>query len=287
MVRFAAIEGGGTKWIAAIAENDPTNLIEKVEFETLPSPHETLTNIKLWLLQRQFDSIGIASFGPIDAKPTSSTYGYITSTPKPGWRDTNVLQLLGIYDEFKGIPFLFDTDVNAPAIAEYTYYQKLHPNSMVTSSAYITVGTGVGVGLVANNLSVKGLLHPEAGHISVRACPGDELFQGSCPFHGTCIEGMCSIGALAKRLNISKRDLPAVADDHVIWNYTAYYIAQLCANLTLIASPERISIGGGVLKRASLFPKIRTHYLQIINGYIQHPKLTIEDIDSYITEPLW
>eukprot|EP00599_Poterioochromonas_sp_BG-1_P000944 CAMPEP_0173148962 /NCGR_PEP_ID=MMETSP1105-20130129/10039_1 /TAXON_ID=2985 /ORGANISM="Ochromonas sp., Strain BG-1" /LENGTH=322 /DNA_ID=CAMNT_0014063731 /DNA_START=67 /DNA_END=1035 /DNA_ORIENTATION=- len=297
MVRYAAVEGGGTKWIAAISEDHPSNIVEQAEFETKPSPAETLTNVKQWLLQRNFVALGVASFGPIDANPNSATYGFITSTPKPGWKNTDVLRLLGVYDELKGIPFIFDTDVNAPAMAEFTYYNQSVEESessgeekkktKITSSAYITIGTGVGVGLVINNGSVKGLLHPEAGHISVRPCAGDEFFEGSCPFHGTCIEGMVSIGALAKRKNCSHHDLPKIPDDDRLWHFAAYYIAQLCANLTLIASPERISIGGGVLKRSILFPLIRQQYLQIMNNYIVHPSLTKDNIDQYITAPIW
>jgi fructokinase len=284
--RYAAVEGGGTKWLVAICENNPWNVVEKEEFETLPSPEETLTNIKNWLSSRSFEAIGVASFGPIDANKNSSTYGFITSTPKPGWRNTDVLKLLGVYDEFKGKPFLFDTDVNAPALAEYKYYLATGETTS-SSCAYITIGTGVGVGLIINEESVKGLLHPEAGHITVRPCVGDEQFDGTCPFHGTCIEGMCSIGSLAKRLNCSKKDLPTIPDDDPVWDKCAYYIAALCVNLTLIASPERISIGGGVLKRSCLFPRIRSHFLRLINGYIQHPLLTEEKIDSYLCAPVW
>jgi fructokinase len=136
---------------------------------------------------------------------------------------------------------------------------------------------------------VKGLLHPEGGHISVRSCQQDHAtgFSGSCPFHGGCIEGMCSIGSLAKRLNCSKHDLPRLEDSHEIWDIAAYYIAELCVTLSLIASPERISIGGGVLKRSLLYSKIREHFLKSLNGYIQHPLLTEENIDHYIVEPLW
>jgi fructokinase len=289
MTRYAAIEGGGTKWVAAICEGEPWNIVEKAEFETVSNPSETLTNVKNWLLTKSFDSIGVASFGPIDANQKSDKYGFITSTPKVGWRDTDVLRLLGVYDEFKTKPFLFDTDVNAPALAEYKYGLKLNENGKSTQSscAYITIGTGVGVGLIINQQSVKGLLHPEAGHISVRPCSGDELYEGSCPFHGTCIEGMCSIGSLAKRLNCKKSELPSIPDDHEVWDKCSYYIAQLCLNLTLIASPERISIGGGVLKRSSLFPRIRAHFIRLLNEYVQHPLLTSGNIDTYICEPVW
>lgn len=282
--RFAAVEGGGTTWVVAIAEDKPDNFLERASFETVDDPSITLTNVKNWLLERQFDSIGIASFGPIDAKVGSSTFGFITSTPKPGWRDTNVLKLLGVYDEFKGKPFLFDTDVNAPALAEYML--NLLENNSISSFAYITVGTGVGVGIVANGHTIKGLLHPEAGHISVRPHPKDS-FEGSCPFHGACIEGMCATGAIAKRLGCPRSELANIADDHEVWDLEAYYIAQLCANLLLIASPEKIAIGGGVLHRLSLFPKIRSHFLQIVHGYIQHPMITTANVDNYIAPSFW
>lgn len=281
-MRIAAIEGGGTAWKVAIAEDQPDNLVERAEFETLPSPEETLTNVKAWLLERNFDCIGVASFGPIDARKGSPTYGFITSTPKPGWRNTNVLQLLGVYDDFKHLPHSFDTDVNAPALAEYILHRQPH----TTSSAYVTIGTGIGVGLVINGETVKGLLHPEAGHISIRLAD-DESFRGSCPFHGSCVEGMCSTVALTARLNCKNEDLPNVSDDHMVWDRTAFYIAQLCANLVLIGSPERISIGGGVMKRHSLLPRIRHHTLEILNGYIQHEMLTPEKIADYICTPFW
>jgi fructokinase len=312
-MRFAAVEGGGTKWLAAITDaNDPSIIHEKCEFETTVSPEETLTKVKIWLKERSgtFEAIGIASFGPVDLNKSSSTYGFITSTPKPGWQNTNVLGLLGIYDEFSSVPFLFDTDVNAPAMAEFTYYNKNTDNSTISSTAYITIGilllshcdsffipfvdlfplgTGVGVGLIVNGSSVKGLLHPEGGHISVRPCHQDlaSSFTGSCPFHGGCIEGMCSIGSLSKRLNCSKHDLPSFPDSHQIWEIAAYYIAELCVTLILLASPERISIGGGVLKRTLLYSKIREQFLKSLNRYIQHPLLTEENIDRFIVEPLW
>jgi len=285
-MKFAAVEGGGTTWVVAIAQDKPENIIERAVFDTVDSPQITLTNVKDWLLQKSFDSIGIASFGPLDANPGSSTFGYITSTPKPGWKNTNVLKLLGIYDEFSDKPFLFDTDVNAPALAEYMLQIQQVQDSSINSFAYITVGTGVGVGIVANGNTVKGLLHPEAGHISVRPHPRDS-FGGNCPFHGACIEGMCATGAIAKRLNCARSELANISDDDEIWDLEAYYIAQLCANLLMIVSPEKIAIGGGVLHRTSLFPKIRQQFLEIVNQYIQHPMISSENIDQYISPSVW
>jgi len=285
-MRFAGVEGGGTTWVVAIAEDKPDNIVKRAVFETVDIPNVTLSNVRNWLHQESFDAIGIASFGPIDAKKGSATFGYITSTPKLGWKNTNVLQLLGLYDEFQDKPFLFDTDVNAPALAEYMMQTSQQQSNIINSFAYITVGTGVGVGIVANGNTIKGLLHPEAGHISVRPHPADK-FQGNCSFHGACIEGMCSTGAIAARLQCARSALAEVSDDHQVWDLEAFYIAQLCANLLLIASPERIAIGGGVLHRKSLFPKIRKQFLQIVNQYIQHPLITEENIDKYITPSVW
>jgi fructokinase len=249
-MRFAAIEGGGTSWLVAIAENTPNNIIEKHRIITT-TPEETLHQISEWLRDKEFDSIGIATFGPVDANPLSSTYGYITSTPKPGWKDTNVLDLLKIKEMKK--PFLFDTDVNAPAFAEHV----MGNNNQTSSSAYVTVGTGIGVGLVVNNQTVRGLLHPEAGHIMVARLEGDN-FPGTCPFHGACIEGMCATGALTARAQLSDPSgLADLTDDDPIWDACAYQLAQLCAQLVYIASPERIRFGGGVMNRTSLYPKIR------------------------------
>ena len=251
MTRYAAVEGGGTSWTVAIAIDQPDNIVEKLNIIT-ETPEITLGKIREWLNERQFDSIGVASFGPIDAKVGSPTYGYITSTPKPYWANTNVLKLLGLYDEFLNIPFDFDTDVNAPALAEYILHKK--PN--MTSSSYITIGTGIGVGLVVNGATVKGLVHPEGGHMLVQPRDGD-VFQGSCPYHGRCVEGMCSSGALCKRLNCDISELPNLDDTHEVWDNFSYYIAQLCCNLILIVSPERIVIGGGIMNRTSLYNKIR------------------------------
>lgn len=268
MVRLAAVEGGGTTWVVAICENTPDNIIDRMTVPT-NDPKETLGSLRAWLSSRQFDAIGlfdilvirvlqrlnalyagIGTFGPVDCDPSSPHYGYITSTPKPGWKNTDVLCLLGVREFNK--PFKFDTDVNAPALAEYF----LHRDSGVKSCAYITIGTGIGVGLVIDGKTVHGLLHPEAGHIRVGRESGD-VFAGTCPFHLDCVEGMCASGALAMRKEINASELPNVPDNDPLWNTCAYYLASLCTNLVLIASPERITIGGGIMQRKSLYNKIR------------------------------
>jgi fructokinase len=253
MVRFAAVEGGGTTWVAAICENSPDNIVDRCVFPTT-TPDETLGNVREWLATKTYDSIGIGSFGPVECDPDSPRYGYITSTPKKGWRDTDVLGLLRVRES--GKPFKFDTDVNAPALAEYY----LHKETGIKSCAYITIGTGIGVGLVIGGRTVHGLLHPEAGHIRTGREQGD-TYPGNCPFHGDCVEGMCASGALALRKGIPAADLPSLRDDDPLWTTCAYYIAALCANLVLIASPERISIGGGIMHRECLYGKIRVSRL--------------------------
>lgn len=163
-MKFAAVEGGGTSWAVAIMEDTCDNIIERTRFSTT-SPEETLGAIKTWLSERTFDAIGVASFGPIDANVNSEYFGFITSTPKPNWAFVDVIGLLGVRE--MNVPFRFDTDVNAPAYAEYI----LDNDSNIASCAYITVGTGIGVGLVCNGRTVHGLMHPEAGTKIIRFSP--------------------------------------------------------------------------------------------------------------------
>ena len=279
-MRLAAVEGGGTTWVVAISEDLPSNIVERSEFVT-ETPSVTLGLIKEWLTKRSFDAIGVASFGPVDCRPSSPTFGFITSTPKPNWGNTDVLRLLGIYNEFKGIPYKFDTDVNAPAFAEFEHRRKTGE----TSCAYITVGTGVGVGLVVNGSGVHGMAHPEAGHLMVAKVVGD-AFPGTCPFHGACIEGLISTGALSKRKNCRAEDLPNLSDDDELWDLTAYYLAQLCASLILMVCPEYIVIGGGLMNRSILFNKIQTQTVQILNGYISLDQI-LKNIDKLIVPSDW
>lgn len=284
-MKLAAVEGGGTTWVVAIMEDSPENIIEMEVFETT-TPSETLGKIRSWLQQKKFDAIGVATFGPVDANPNSATYGYITSTPKPNWENTDVLGLLGTRSDFGSIPCKFDTDVNAPALAEFL--KVTSSGSTIGSSAYITVGTGIGVGLVVNGKPVHGLLHPEGGHVPVKRHPEESSsFRGTCPFHGDCVEGMCSTGALTARKNCTSQDLPSIRDDDVLWDLCAFYIAQLCMTLVLIASPELIIIGGGVLNRTSLYDRIRTHTLSLLAGYIRSDLLQPERISEYIRPSIW
>eukprot|EP01031_Cornospumella_fuschlensis_P028310 gene28310-34182_t len=278
MVIYAAIEGGGTSWVAALI-NDAFETLDEKHFETT-SPEETLSAISEWLSTKSYDAIGVASFGPVDIRKNSPKYGFITTTPKPGWQQTDVLSLLGVRNGSK--PFEFDTDVNAPAMSEYLMGQ-----GQFSSCAYITIGTGVGVGVVINGVSVKGLLHPEGGHIPVVRHPND-IYNCSCSFHTHCLEGYCNNISIAQRLHMDRHQLADIPDDHEVWDFAAYYIAQLCVNLVLILSIERVFIGGGIMNRSGLLDKVRSQTVQLLNGYIDVPQITTADgIRQLIQQPTW
>jgi len=274
---YAGIEAGGTSFCVAIAK-DPniTEIVEKVVFPTT-TPEETLNNVVEWLKQRTFDALGVASFGPIELDQTSNQYGYITTTPKPLWGNADVMGKLKCFNVPKG----FDTDVNAAAISEHSIGNHGRGREIV-STAYITVGTGVGVGIVVDGRPVHGLLHPEAGHMLVPRIAGDQNFKGTCPFHKECVEGFVSTGALAARVGKPASELPQVPDNDPAWESVGSYLAALCANLIYTVSPSVIVIGGGVMNRDVLYPIVRRKTLELLNGYIKSDMLTPGRIDEYI-----
>jgi len=278
MVRFAGVEAGGTSWVVAIAEGEPSNIVARAQFPTT-TPEETLGKVSAWLDAQEggFDALGIASFGPIDPREGSPTYGQITTTPKPGWKFTDVVGAL-TRGRPASLPVLFDTDVNAPAVNEGARLG-------CSSCAYVTVGTGLGVGLAVHGKAVHGVLHPEVGHISVPRRAGDDYEEvKNLRCEGWCeVESMCCSGALAKRAGVAPAGLRELADDHPVWDVAAHYLAALCANLVLTVSPERIVLGGGVLLRRSLFPKVRAQMVEMLNGYIQVDSiLQPAQLDEYI-----
>ncbi|KAF2071891.1 hypothetical protein CYY_006793 [Polysphondylium violaceum] len=273
---FAGIEAGGTGFSLAIASGQPSNIIEKTHINTT-TPEETRENVLNWLRGKEFNAIGLASFGPVDLDKDSATYGYITTTPKPKWGNTDIL---GWFKEFD-VPKGFDTDVNGAAISET--FHGLHKRGPITSCAYITVGTGVGVGVVVNETPIHGLVHPEGGHTFARILPNDKS-EGTCPFHKNCIEGLVSTGAISKRLNLTNDQLKNVGDEDPVWTTIGHYLAQLCANITLLISPQVIVLGGGVFNRKILYDIVRKETINILNGYIKSKYLTIEYIDQYIVQ---
>jgi len=280
-VRYAGVEAGGTSFSVAISEDpDTSKIIERVNIPTT-TPEETVRTVVEWLKQRQFDALGIASFGPVDLDTQSEYYGHITTTPKPGWGFTPLLKAFEVFSVPKG----FDTDVNAPALSEATIGgHSPNPARPLSSCAYITVGTGVGVGLMVGGAPVHGLVHPEGGHLLVPRLHNDLpiQFKGTCPFHADCVEGLVATGALAARLKIPATDLPKVPDTDNVWEITGHYLAALCANLVLTVSPSVIVLGGGVMNREILYSIVRRKTLELLNGYVKSPALTPEKIDKYI-----
>jgi fructokinase len=218
-------------------------------------------------------AVGIASFGPVDLNPASTTYGYITTTPKPGWQ---MVDIAGQVRDRLGVPVGFDTDVNAAALGEYRWGAAQGDDPVV----YITVGTGIGGGAFVNGRPVHGLIHPEMGHLLLPPVPGDE-FPGICPYHGRCLEGMASGPALGTRAGKPAKDL---APDDPLWDLEARYLALAVANITYVLSPRRVILGGGVMEQRQLFPRIHEHVLALTNRYLRHPAVQ-EDIASYIVPP--
>mmetsp|Transcript_91779 Transcript_91779/g.201209 ORF Transcript_91779/g.201209 Transcript_91779/m.201209 type:complete len:381 (+) Transcript_91779:70-1212(+) len=280
MPRYAAVEGGGTTFVVCIAEesiSQPTTIIERTEFPTR-TPAETIPEVAKWLAERDYDSLGVAMFGPIDMDPASPTWGWVTTTPKPGWGNTDVM---GPLLKVRNVPCMFDTDVNAPALEEFRHFAR--PGE--SSCAYVTIGTGIGVGLVVNGRCVRGLVHPEGGHIPTLKRLPDDNFKGVDIWHPWSVEGQCSAPALASRAGVSQNALKDLPDDHEVWDDAAYMLGALCATLCALLSVERIVLGGGVMLRESLFPKVRKSMRTILNGYIQHPRVTEDGpsgIDGYI-----
>lgn len=246
--------------------DDPQNIVEKTRIDTT-TPAETLAAAVAWLKTQTFDSIGIASFGPIDLNKQSETYGFITSTPKPHWGNTEIVGV--IQRAFPGVPVGWDTDVNAPAMYEVTHGG--HGN--ISSAVYITVGTGVGVGICVEGTPVHGYMHPEGGHCQVPRAQADidNDFHGTCPFHGACVEGMVASNSIAARTGLDRRELESITDDDQVWDTIAHYMAFLCVNITFMVSPDVIVIGGGIARRAKLFDLIREKFVKAVNKYGQQP----------------
>lgn len=271
MALLGAIEAGGTKFVCGVG-TETGEVLERVNFPT-ETPAETIRNVVSFFQLKNVEALGVGSFGPIDPRKDSPTYGYVTSTPKPHWGYFPFL------DELKKhftIPIGFDTDVNIAALGEQTWGAAQGKSNCL----YITVGTGIGAGAIVNDELVHGLTHPEMGHILVRRHERD-VFAGSCPYHNDCLEGMAAGPAIEKRWGVKGNELPI---EHDCWEFEAYYLAQAVVNFTLTLSPEIIVMGGGVMKQEQLFPLIRGKVVEMLNGYVAHEQIT-KRIDSYIVPP--
>lgn len=275
---LGGIELGGTKCICLLGTG-PGDIRFQSAIPTGNDPETTLTRIEHILRGAvstcgEFRSLGIASFGPLDLMRQSPTYGFITSTPKPGWRNTSVAARLA---RTFGTPVAFDTDVNGAALAEGRWGAA----QGLEDFAYITVGTGVGVGLVANGRLVHGFAHPELGHIRIARKAGDD-WPGVCVFHGDCVEGLASGVAIAARAGLPAHDVPA---DSSVWQLTAHALSQLVHILVVATAPRRIVIGGGVMEaRPELIRQLRAELLESLNAYIDLQSL-VGDIDGYVVAP--
>lgn len=270
-MKICGIEAGGTKFVIGIG-NENGEIIVRESYPTL-TPKETINQCKEFILKHQPDAVGIASFGPINLDRKSEEYGYITSTPKPGWANTALVsEIQSIFDG----PIGFDTDVNGAALGESIWGK----GKDVTSCLYLTIGTGVGGGYVENNQCLHGLLHPEMGHILIQRHP-DDNFEGVCPYHGLCFEGLASGPSIEARYQTSANNLPI---DHNAWKIEANYIAQALVNYILILSPKIIVLGGGIMHQTHLFPMIRQEVKLLLKNYIQHPYILDCD-ENYITNP--
>jgi fructokinase len=271
MMRYGAIEAGGTKIVCGIG-NVQGEIEDRVSFPT-GKPESALQEIIRYFKDKQIKAIGIGSFGPIDIDPASPSYGYVTTTPKPDWSG---FDFLGTLRKEFDIPMGFDTDVNAAALGEATWGAAKGLDSCV----YFTIGTGVGVGVFAEGKLVHGLVHPEGGHLWVRRHKEDP-FEGACPYHGDCLEGMAAGPAIEKRWGMKGSELPA---DHPAWRIEAYYIAQAVMGTILLLSPKRVILGGGVMHQQQLFPMIRQEVLAMLNGYVSASAI-VDHINSYIVPP--
>lgn len=268
MLHFGALEAGGTKMVCAIG-NENGQILERVSIPT-ETPEKTMPALIDFFKDKGLAAIGIGCFGPVDLDKNSKTYGFITSTPKLSWKN---YPIVAEFEKALGIPVGFDTDVNAAALGEAVW----GCTKTVKNSIYITVGTGVGVGVIIDGKPYHGMIHPEGGHIFISRRKDDPMEQGICPYHATCLEGLASGPAIEKRWGVKGA---ALSDRKEVWELEAYYLGQAICTYIMTLSPERIILGGGVMHQTQLLPLVREKYKALLNGYIKTKEL--EDLDSYI-----
>lgn len=272
---LAGIELGGTKCVMVLASG-PDDLRAEARIDTA-GPNETLDAIddtlRRWRERHGFDAMGIASFGPLELDPDSPAYGCVINTPKPGWSGANILERARCWS----VPIGFDTDVNGAALAEGQWGAARG----LRSYAYVTVGTGIGVGSIVNGRSVRGLGHSEAGHMRV---PRDRSgsFDGACPYHGDCVEGLASGSAVLANAGVPAETL--LRGDPA-WDVVVHALTGLFHNLVLTTAPERILMGGGLgMGQPHLLPRIRAALVASLKGYGPAPAIEAA-IDSYLVLP--
>ncbi|PTQ09449.1 transcriptional regulator [Sphingomonas oleivorans] len=273
---LGAIEAGGTKFLCALADTDGT-ILDEIRVPTT-TPEETLTASSDFFLQATarhgpLATLSIGSFGPLSLNQTAADYGAIVSTPKPGWSGAD---LLGHFRRTLGVPMALDTDVNCAGVGELLFGS----GRGLDTFCYVTVGTGIGVGLVIGGVPHGGANHPEAGHIRLPRAAGDEDFAGICPYHGDCLEGMASGPAMRARWGMPGELLEP---NHAAWRIEADYLAALCANLTYIVRPDRIILGGGVMQNDAMYDHVRAALRSKLAGY--DATVSAIDLDGYVVRP--
>lgn len=271
------IEAGGTKFICAVGSG-PDHIVAERRISTT-TPEETLRQVigffSAQISPHGIKSIGVASFGPLDLDPQSPTYGHITSTPKPGWRNTD---LVGRLERALPVRVTLDTDVDGAALSESIWGAGRGFDPLL----YLTIGTGIGGGFVQEGKPLKGLVHTEMGHIRMPHDARRDPYRGGCAYHADCFEGLASGPAIKERFGMPAEQVP---DDHPFWETEAQYIALAVYNFVLTLSPRKVVLGGGVMQRAFLFDLIRPAVERLLNGYVQHPAV-LDHMDGYIVPPL-
>ncbi len=271
---FGGIEAGGTKFVCGVGTGPDD--VRTTQFPTSTPDITVASAIKFFQSEGggRIEAVGIGSFGPVDLDPTSATYGHITSTPKLGWENFN---LLGAVQQALGVPAALDTDVNVALLGE----EKWGAANKLSDAVYLTIGTGIGGGVLAHGQLIHGFLHPEIGHLRIPHDRVKDPFEGLCRFHGDCLEGLASGPAIEARWGVPAATLPP---DHPAWALEAHYLALALTNLTVTLCPRRILLGGGVMQQAHLFPLIRGEFSALLNGYIRRREV-MEDLEEYIQPP--
>ena len=274
---YGGVEGGGTKFVCVVGTG-PEDIRAETRFPTT-TPDATLGQALGFFRDQQarlgtLRALGIGSFGPVDLQPGSPTFGFITSTPKAGWKNVDVA---GPFRRALGLSVAFDTDTNAAALGEWRWGAAQGLDTFL----YLTIGTGIGGGGLVGGQLMHGLVHPEIGHLRLPRDPASDPFPGACPFHGDCLEGLASGPALLARWGRPAESLPP---EHAAWALEGHYLALALVNLICTVSPQRIVLGGGVMDQAHLFPLVRREVKALLNDYVRAPEI-LDGIDGFITPP--
>lgn len=268
---IGGVEAGGTKFKCAIATSS-SQLLAQVSIPTT-TPDKTMRLIESFFLEQTsrfspLASLGLAAFGPLELKRDSPDFGKILETPKKGWQQFDIV---GALEHMTGVPVAIDTDVNAAALAE----SQFGASRDAVTSVYVTVGTGIGTGIVQGGKSIRSPLHPEGGHMFVPQDKTIDKFSGCCPFHDGCLEGLASGMAIEARWGKPATELP---DDHPAWPLEASYLAYMCVNLFRVLGPEKIILGGGVLEQKGLLDLVRKRFVDFMGGYHMHDVRVMSDL---------